>query len=122
MIEVFLAICAFTTLECNDITVAFYSDFDEDTYGAAGYDLQGNYYILINPDSAKKSENFQRQLMVHEIAHLLAFEQDINAVSHYGIYEGICEELQERTGVKGSTVCKPYHIKPHYPWRATRRE
>ena len=122
MIEVFLAICAFTTLECDDITVAFYSGFDENTYAAAGYDLEGNYYVLVNPDMENKREKFQRQLMVHEIAHLLAFEQNPHATSHFGIYEEICEDLKEKSGVEGRTVCEPYHIAPHYPWRSMRRE
>lgn len=122
MIEIFFAICAFTSLECHDITVTYYSGFDTDTYGAAGYDADGNYYVLINPEVKDKNEKFHYQLMVHEVAHLVAFEIDKEEISHFGIYEEVCEDLKEKSGVEGRTVCKPYHIRPHYPWRSLRRE
>lgn len=122
MIELFLAICAFTTLECTDVTLAFYTEFDSDTFGAAGYDIDGNYYILINPEVQDKSEQFWQQLMVHEVAHLVAFEVDKNNTSHFGIYEEICEDLKQLTGTKGRTTCEPYHTRPPYPWRSVRRE
>jgi len=122
MMELFLAICAFTALECDDVTVAVYQGFDEQTLAAAGYDDDGNYYLLIHPDSLEKSENFQKRLMVHEISHLIAFNIDKNNLSHYGIYEEICEELKELTEAGGRTTCEPYEDRPHYPWRTLRRE
>lgn len=121
MIEFFLAICAFTTLECEDITVTYYDGLEEDTYGAAAYDTSGNYYILINPEETRgKKEIFWKQLMVHEIAHLIAFEIDPTYTSHYGLYEEICQDLKERAGVMGRNVCKPYAHPPPYPWVARR--
>jgi len=122
MLEIFLAICAFTTLQCEDIKVTYYSGFDTDTYGAAGYDKEGNYYVFINPEVDDKSEKFHYQLIVHEVAHLVAFELDKENTSHYGIYEEVCEDLKEKTGVEGRTVCEPYHIRPHYPWHSLRRD
>jgi hypothetical protein len=122
MLEIFFAICALTTLECNDIKVVWYQGFEEETFAAAGYDADNNYYVLINPDMENRSEKFKRQLMVHEIAHLLAFEVEREEISHFGIYEELCEDLKEKANVSGRTVCEPYHIVPHYPWRPLRRE
>ena len=116
MIEIFFAICAFTTLECADITVAYYDGLEQGTHAAAGYDADGNYYILVHPDNANKDEAFIHQLMVHEIAHLITFDIDPTYNRHYGLYEEVCEDLKQLTRVSGRYVCEPYSDPPHYPW------
>ena len=120
MLEIFFAICAFTSLECHDITVTYY-DLEEGTLAGASYDLEGNYYILINEDEVEgKNEKFWQRLMVHEIAHLLVFELDPLNTSHYGIYKELCDDLRLRTGTMGRHTCKPYAEPPPYPWTARR--
>ena len=122
MFEIFMAVCALTLLECSDITVAYETLPDDNWHAVAGYDDEGNYYILVDPKLKKKNEKFMRQLMVHEIAHVIAFDQDPSNVTHYGPYEAICEDLAQLAGVSNRQTCKPYSERPPYPWRDTRRE
>ena len=82
----------------------------------------GNYYIIVDPAVQNKSDKFKRQLMVHEIAHLIAFDLDSANTTHYGIYEEICHDLQQLAEVPGRHTCKPFATPPPYPWRDLRRE
>lgn len=122
MIDIFMAICALTMLECGKVTVAYEPLPDTNWHAVAGYDLHGNYYILIDPAVEEKSDKFKHQLMVHEISHLLAFELETPYTKHYGVYEEICEDLQQLAQVPGRYTCKPYATPPPYPWRDNRRE
>ena len=122
MLEIFMAICALTMLECNNVTVEYYDLPDDNWYGAAGYDKEGNYYIFVDVETVSKSEKFMRQLMAHEIAHLLVYEIDPTNTSHFGLYEEVCAELVELAEVTGRHTCKPYAEPPPYPWRSHRRE
>lgn len=126
MIETFFAICVLTALQCNDIGVQYYDGLErlagENAYAAAAMDQDGNYYILVNPKVENYSERFFQRLMVHEISHIIALDLDVNNTSHYGIYEEICADLQERARVSGRYTCKPYEHPPPYPWRPSRRE
>ena len=116
MFEIFMAICALTTLECNSITVEYYDLPDDNWYGAAAYDADGNYYIFVDDSTKKKSEKFMRQLMAHEIAHLIVYTIDPTNTSHFGLYEEVCADLVELAEVKGRYTCKPYAEPPPYPW------
>lgn len=122
MFEIFMAICALTMLECSNVTVVYEPLPDENWHAVAGYDNDGNYYIIIDPAMEEKSDKFKRQLMVHEIAHLVAFDLDPNNIKHYGVYEEVCEDLRQLAQVTGRYTCKPYATPPPYPWRDTRRE
>jgi len=122
MFEIFMAICALTLLECGNVTVAYEQLPDDNWHAVAGYDLDGNYYIIVDPAVQNKSDKFKRQLMVHEIAHLIAFDLDSANTTHYGIYEEICHDLQQLAEVPGRHTCKPFATPPPYPWRDLRRE
>ena len=122
MFEIFMAICALTALECNSVTVAYEQLPNESWNAVAGYDKAGKYYILLNPVMEKKSEKFIQRLMVHEIAHLLAFDADKSNITHYGAYEVLCKDLAIRANVQNRYTCKPYSTRPPYPWRELRRE
>jgi len=122
MLEIFMAICALTMLECGSITVEYYDLPDDNWYGAAGYDDAGNYYIFIDEETKKKNEKFMQRLMAHELAHLMVFEIDKTETTHYGIFKEICENLVVLAEVTGRHTCKPYAEPPPYPWRPSRRE
>ena len=122
MLEMFMAICALTMLECNNITVEYYDLPDDNWYGAAAIDEDGNYYIFIEVNAKNKSENFMRQLIAHEIAHLVVYNSDPTNTSHFGLYEEVCEELVTLAEIKGRYTCAPYAEPPPYPWRPSRRE
>ena len=122
MLEIFMTICALTMLECNSITVEYYDLPDDNWYGAAAHDDEGNYYIFVDESAKKKNEKFMRQLMTHEIAHLIVYEIDPTETKHYGIFEEICLELVALAEVKGRYTCAPYAEPPPYPWRPSRRE
>lgn len=122
MFEIFMAVCALTLLECSDITVAYETLPDDNWHAVAGYDDEGNYYILVNPNVKNHSDAFMTRLMIHEIAHVIAFDQDPANVTHYGPYEEICKDLAALVGVKNRNTCRPYSRPPAYPWRSHRRE
>ncbi len=122
MFEIFMAVCALTLLECSDITVAYEELPDPNWHAVAGYDVEGNYYILVSPDAQEESDKFMKELMVHEIAHVIAFDRDRANVTHYGEYAEICKDLAALAEVRNRHVCKPYSKPLPYPWRSTRRE
>jgi hypothetical protein len=109
-------------LECSNITVEYRDLPDSDWHGAAAIDADGNYYIFIDESLENKSEKFMRQLMAHEIAHLIVYDMDNTNTSHFGLYEEICNELVQLAEIKGRYVCYPYSKPPPYPWRPSRRE
>ena len=122
MLEIFMSICALTMLECNSITVEYYDLPRESWHAIAAIDDEGNYYIFVDDDLEDKSEKFMRQLMAHEIAHLIVYDMDNTNTSHFGLYEEVCAELVELAEVKGRHTCDPYSKPPPYPWRPLRRE
>jgi hypothetical protein len=109
-------------LECSDITVEFRELPKSDWHAVAAIDVSGSYYIFVDSELKNKSEKFMRQLMAHEIAHLIVYDIDSENTSHFGLYEEVCAELVQLAEVKGRHTCKPYSKPPPYPWKPLRRE
>jgi len=90
MFEVFMSICLFTTLECDNINVR---------YGHTGSDgLAISYYgmmsIIINPRI-----NNEDSILVHEVAHLIEFQKGND--SHDYRFRLTCKDLSALTDIKG---------------------
>lgn len=104
--ELFMSICLLTSLSCNDVTV-MYKVLPFDVVGQASMGVSGNYYILISNDVKLKRNANKKELMVHEISHLLVYEIDPTNTSHDNMYIEICQDLSMLVDVNHEVVCLP---------------
>ncbi len=104
MYETFLAICLSTTLNCADIHVYKHS-LEHEIYGLAGIGVSGDYHIQIATRLPRHVD--VTELMIHEVAHLLAYEQDNTNNTHNREYKTICKELALTLDRASRNVCDP---------------
>ena len=87
--EVFMSICLFTTLECDNINVR-YGHTGSDGMAISHY---GAMSIIIKPHI--KNED---GIMVHEVAHLVEFKEGND--SHDQRFVLTCKDLAELTEIR----------------------
>ena len=89
-----MAICLATSLNCADVTVA-YADLERNVYAKAAIGVSGAYYIIVDRSPRSAFDDLtDRQLMIHEVAHLQAFELD--NYTHNTEYRNICRALSAK--------------------------
>lgn len=120
MLDIFLTVCMLTSLSCNDINVQ-YDRLPFDTYAIAAIDIYGNYHIFVDHSVRKKKSAIVREIVVHEVAHLLVFEADPSNNTHNEAFDKQCEKLSERVGIKPNSACaasggtpSSWHPHAHY--------
>jgi hypothetical protein len=106
MKELFLALCAVTSLNCNDVTIA-YGFVGFDVQAIAVVDISNNYYIIVDNSMRRKSNFEKKQLLIHELAHLLVYENNIKNNKHDKYYYNICKDLTNKLNFKHRSICKP---------------
>ena len=113
MYELFLSICLMTSLNCSDVNVEYYR-LPFDTHAIAAIDIRGDYHILVDPSVKKQKSHRQRNIMIHEIAHLLVYEIDPTNNTHNEVFDEVCEELSEVFEVRPNKVCSQHSGEPSY--------
>ena len=125
MFEIFMAICALTALDCDAVHVRYGNTGSFDNIAIAGIDTRGEYHVIVNRSAiSRKRDTFVRQLMVHEIAHLLVYELDPTYTSHGDLFQEVCHDLTTRAGLRSHrTVCDSHSGAPSQlqAWSARRR-
>lgn len=111
MHDLFMTICALTMLSCSDVNVQYYS-LPDDIYGVAGIDRNGQYHVLLDEDVKREKKHFKRNLLIHEIAHLLVYQIDPTNNTHDEVFDDVCEELSLKMGVRPKHVCRAHHGPP----------
>lgn len=101
MLDIFLMVCALTALDCDSVHVRYGNTGGFDNIAIAGIDRRGEYHVVVNRTSVRReSTNFKRQLMVHEIAHLLVYEEDPTNTTHNEAFQKKCRELADKAGLR----------------------
>ncbi len=125
MFEIFMAICALTALDCDAVHVYYGNTRGFDNIAIAGIDTRGEYHIIVDRSSVRREGNiFMRQLMVHEIAHLIVYEQDPTYTTHGELFQEACHNLVYLVGLRShKTVCDSHSgaTSQLQAWSARRR-
>lgn len=101
MFEIFMAICALTALDCEAVHVRYGSTGSFDNIAIAGIDTRGEYHVVVNRHAVgRKRDSFIRQLMVHEIAHLVVYESDPTNTTHNEQFQEVCHDLTTKAGLR----------------------
>jgi hypothetical protein len=106
MKELFLALCAFTSLNCNEITLG-YGFIGFDVEAIAVMDVNNKYYIIINNDLGRKSKSEKKQILAHEIAHLILYDNNIISNKHDKVYLETCKNLTHTLNLNYRSTCQP---------------
>lgn len=118
MIELLMTLCLLTQLHCDDISFHVYG-LPMNTHAAAGIDREGDYHVFVDPAVLKETDTFQREIIIHELAHLIVYETDPTNTSHDKVYMSVCKQLAEQAGLRPKRTCRPYVETPGhwYPGR-----
>lgn len=103
--EIFLAVCAHTSLVCEDISVEF-KKLPPYTQAQAYETNTGRMGIWISDEKRNRSEYFYKDLFVHEIAHLVRYTEKSTGM-HDRRFREICKELAKAVDVKKS-ACRAH--------------
>jgi hypothetical protein len=91
---VFDDVCAVTTLPCSEISLS-YKDLPSNEAAKAYLTNKGNIGVWFNNDNKNLSDSVMKDLMVHELAHLIVFQIDPTNGSHDSQYQQTCHTLAD---------------------------
>lgn len=113
--ELFLTVCLNTSLACDDISLSYknlnfgLSRFDDKTQAMAYMTSKGRLGIWFDEGRVKRmSETTLKQVITHEIAHLLVFQEDPIG-GHGWKFVAVCRELARKVDVPERPTCAAIH-------------